>query len=114
MFFGQISLLAQDEARLLRFPDIYDNQIVFTYAGDLYTVSADGKTINAFIMNWPGKQLIIKQIKPKDGSKIRMIGSDPDLNWKYNEKNGLTIDLIDQAKLPCKYVWVLKIEGEEI
>ena len=42
MFFGQINLLAQDEARLLRFPAIYDNQIVFTYAGDLYTVSADG------------------------------------------------------------------------
>ena len=28
--------------RLLRFPAIYDNQIVFTYAGDLYTVAADG------------------------------------------------------------------------
>jgi tricorn protease len=39
---GQISLMAQDEARLLRFPAIYDNQIIFTYAGDLYTVSADG------------------------------------------------------------------------
>jgi len=38
MFFGQIRLLAQDEARLLRFPAIYDNQLVFTYAGDLYTV----------------------------------------------------------------------------
>ncbi len=79
-----------------------------------YTVSSDGKTINAFIMSWPGKQLNIKQIKPKDGSKIRMIGSDSDLNWKYDEKNGLTIDLIDQTKLPCKYVWVLKIEGVEI
>jgi tricorn protease len=42
MFFVQISLLAQDEARLLRFPAIYDDQLVFTYAGDLYTVSADG------------------------------------------------------------------------
>jgi len=42
MFFGQIRLLAQDEARLLRFPAIYDNQLVFTYAGDLYTVSSDG------------------------------------------------------------------------
>jgi tricorn protease len=37
-----INLLAQDEARLLRFPAIYDNQLVFSYAGDLYTVSADG------------------------------------------------------------------------
>jgi tricorn protease len=37
-----IPLQAQDEARLLRFPAIYDNQIVFTYAGDLYTVAAEG------------------------------------------------------------------------
>lgn len=35
---------AQDEARLLRFPATYGNQIVFTYAGDLYTVSTSGGT----------------------------------------------------------------------
>jgi tricorn protease len=33
---------AQDEARLLRFPNIYGNKIVFTYAGDLYTVDRAG------------------------------------------------------------------------
>jgi len=33
---------AQQEARLLRFPTIYGNQLVFTYAGDLYSVSAQG------------------------------------------------------------------------
>lgn len=33
---------SQNESRLFRFPAIYDSQIVFTYAGDLYTVSADG------------------------------------------------------------------------
>jgi tricorn protease len=37
-----VSLIAQDEARLLRFPTIYGNQIVFSYATDLYTVSASG------------------------------------------------------------------------
>ncbi len=31
-----------DEARLLRFPTIHGQQIVFCYAGDLYTVSANG------------------------------------------------------------------------
>lgn len=31
-----------DEARLLRFPAIYANQIAFTYAGDLYSVPATG------------------------------------------------------------------------
>ncbi|MDO8550938.1 MAG: S41 family peptidase [Ignavibacteria bacterium] len=32
------------EARLLRFPTIHSNQIVFSYAGDLYTVSSSGGT----------------------------------------------------------------------
>jgi len=32
------------EARLLRFPAIHGSQVVFTYAGDLYTVSASGGT----------------------------------------------------------------------
>jgi len=33
---------AQQEARLLRFPAIHGNQLVFTYAGDLYTVASQG------------------------------------------------------------------------
>jgi len=33
---------ALPEARVLRLPAIYDNQIVFTYAGDLYTVTSTG------------------------------------------------------------------------
>ncbi len=34
--------MAGKEARLLRFPAIYENQLVFTYAGDLYTVPSTG------------------------------------------------------------------------
>ena len=33
---------AGQEARLLRFPAIHEDQIVFTYAGDLYTVGVEG------------------------------------------------------------------------
>ena len=33
---------AQQEARLMRFPAIHGNQIVFSYAGDLYTVEKNG------------------------------------------------------------------------
>ncbi len=36
------SLVLADEARLLRFPAIHDDQVVFSYAGDLYTVPSDG------------------------------------------------------------------------
>lgn len=38
------SLYAQNEARLLRFPTIHEDKIVFTRAGDLYMVDADGGT----------------------------------------------------------------------
>ena len=40
-FFIQTSN-AQEEARLLRFPAIHGNQIVFSYAGDLYTLEKTG------------------------------------------------------------------------
>jgi tricorn protease len=33
---------AQDEMRLLRFPAIHGNQVVFSYGGDLYTTNLDG------------------------------------------------------------------------
>ncbi|MFZ5519381.1 MAG: S41 family peptidase [Candidatus Zhuqueibacterota bacterium] len=42
IFLMAYCVVGQEEARLLRFPAIQKNQIVFTYAGDLYTVSADG------------------------------------------------------------------------
>jgi tricorn protease len=50
VWFGMFSLLlltsgisfAPEEARVLRFPAIFGNQVVFSYAGDLYTVSSEG------------------------------------------------------------------------
>jgi tricorn protease len=36
------ALAAQDETRLLRFPHIHGNTVVFTYAGDLYSASLSG------------------------------------------------------------------------
>jgi tricorn protease len=42
LLFSLVVISFSQEARLLRFPAIHGNQIVFTYAGDLYTVSASG------------------------------------------------------------------------
>jgi len=42
MIFSLSSAFAIQEARVLRTPAIYGDQIVFTYAGDLYTVPSEG------------------------------------------------------------------------
>jgi tricorn protease len=66
-----LSLLApafsQTETRLLRFPAIYGNQIVFSYAGDLYTVSAKGGTARK-LTNDPGYEMFAR-FSP-DGKRI--------------------------------------------
>ena len=46
LVFG-VSLQAQDDAKMLRFPTIHGNQVVFSYAGDLYTVGIDGGDVDA-------------------------------------------------------------------
>ncbi len=39
---GIMSSTGQEEARLMRFPAIHGDQVVFSHAGDLYTVDRDG------------------------------------------------------------------------
>ena len=45
------SAVQAQEARLLRFPAMYGNQVVFTYAGDLYTVTRSGGTARKITSN---------------------------------------------------------------
>lgn len=62
---------AQNESRLLRFPAISGNQIVFTYAGDLYTVVKNGGTARK-ITNGVGFEMFAK-FSP-DGKQLAFTG----------------------------------------
>src|SRR4030043_59869 len=42
LFLVSLTVYASTEARVLRFPTISNDQIVFSYAGDLYTVGLSG------------------------------------------------------------------------
>jgi len=46
-------LTAQNESRMLRFPTIHGDKIVFSYAGDLYSVSSNGGTAHK-LTNYSG------------------------------------------------------------
>ena len=42
LLLGAYSLTAQEEAKMLRFPTIHGNNVVFSYGGDLYSVDIKG------------------------------------------------------------------------
>ncbi|HDK35903.1 MAG TPA: protease, partial [Bacteroidetes bacterium] len=69
--FSTISFSNQREGRLLRFPDIANNQIVFVYAGNLWLVDSNGGTARQ-ITSQQGLELFPK-FSP-DGSKIAFTG----------------------------------------
>jgi len=66
------SMVAQDEARLLRFPAIGGNQIVFTYAGDLYTVDKAGGLARKLTNDGEGYEMFAR-FSP-DGKQIAFTG----------------------------------------
>ncbi|RMH70699.1 MAG: protease [Gemmatimonadetes bacterium] len=67
-----VRVTAQEDARLLRYPAIHDNQLIFTYAGDLYTVPAEGG-IARKLTTHDGYEYFAR-FSP-DGSQIAFTGS---------------------------------------
>ncbi len=67
----RLSSAAQDEARLMRFPDINKNLVVFVYAGDIWSVDANGGEARR-LTSHPGMELFPK-ISP-DGKWIAFSG----------------------------------------
>ncbi len=71
LFLFSAIIINADEGRLLRFPTTNGNQIVFTYAGDLYTVSINGGTARKLTTH---KGLEIFPRFSPDGSMIAFTG----------------------------------------
>ena len=77
-----------------------------------------GYTINngnlyAIILEWPGDELILPNMpQPKAGSKIRMLGSEKSLTWKYiNGRIVIDLSEIGFEDLPNFDAWAFEIEG---
>ena len=58
---------AAAETKLLRYPDIHKNKIVFCYGGDLYISSVTGENVKR-LTDFPGEELLPK-FSP-DGEQI--------------------------------------------
>ena len=79
-----------------------------------YTRSKDGRIVFAILTKWPGAQLTLRSVRPRSGSRVTLLGSIPELAWKFDAAQGTTIflpeNLQQQGNRPCKYAWTLKFE----
>ena len=63
---------------------------------------------------WPGNELMIKKIKPIEGSSVELLGSKEKLSWKETAEAiiiSLPAYLQNEAARPSKYVYVFKVNG---
>lgn len=72
MLLASTFLSAQEEARLLRFPAVHGDKVVFTYAGDLYTVPLYGGTARKLTSDVNGYEMF-SRFSP-DGKLIAFTG----------------------------------------
>jgi hypothetical protein len=68
--------------------------------------------VYAIFLKWQGSEFKLKNIKPVAGSKIIMLGVPGDLEWTWDEANGLIINYPRQKARPssCSYAWSFKIK----
>ena len=68
--------------------------------------------VYAIFLKWQGEEFKLKVLKPVVGSKITMLGVPGDLEWTWDEANGLTIKYPRQKARPtsCSYAWAFRIK----
>jgi len=71
LILATVAVTAQQETRLLRFPTIHGNTVIFSYAGDLYSVPSSGGTARK-LTNDAGYEMF-PHFSP-DGSQVAFTG----------------------------------------
>ena len=76
-----------------------------------FTRSKDGRIVYAICLEWPGKQVTVKDLKVQEDSEVHMLGVAAPLSWKQ-DADGVSIVIPKSlnANRPCENAWVLKIQ----
>jgi alpha-L-fucosidase len=82
-----------------------------------YTRTKDRRFDYAILTGWPGTQATLKTVRPKEGSRVTLLGSRSELQWKFDSATGTTValpeNLQQESNRPCDHAWTLKIEPAE-
>jgi len=72
-------------------------------------------TIYAITPGWPGKQLVIKNIKLSKDSKVSLLGVNRDIQFSINGDDLVIITpTLNSEELPCSYAFTFKITQAEL
>jgi alpha-L-fucosidase len=82
-----------------------------------YTRSKDRRHVYAILTEWPGTEVKLRMVRPKDGSRVSLLGAKAELHWKFDSASGTTItfpeELQQPVNRPCEHAWIVKIETAE-
>jgi alpha-L-fucosidase len=74
-----------------------------------FTRSKDNRSVYCYAVAWPGKALVLRSVRPKPGSEIRMFGYPEAMKWSFDPATGVTIELPEglqeESRRPTKDVW---------
>lgn len=79
-----------------------------------YTRSKNRRFTYAILREWPGRELVLKAVRPKPGSEVMLLGSVEPLQWNFDAGRGTRIifpeNLQQASNRPCEDAWTIKIE----
>lgn len=80
------------------------------YTGRDVRFTCKDDVLYAICLAWPGKRVTIQSLRrlyESEIDKIEMLGVDGELTWRFDEKQGLTIETPETR--PCEHAFVFKI-----
>jgi alpha-L-fucosidase len=79
-----------------------------------YTRSKNRHLVFAMLTEWPGAEVVLKNVRPKERSRVVMLGADTALEWQFDSSRGTIVriptNLQSAANRPCEHAWTLKFE----
>jgi alpha-L-fucosidase len=80
-----------------------------------FTRTKDKRTIYAFVLRWPGEKLLLRSVRPAEGSVIQMLGTGVPLKWNMTSAGVEVLipsGMQDESRRPCRFAWGFQIRTE--
>jgi len=79
-----------------------------------YTRTKDRRFAYAILTQWPGREITLTNVRPREGSRVTLLGSSGPIPWTFDAARGTTFTIPESlqqtSNRPCDHAWTLRIE----